>query len=196
LASKVRGFFPSYLFYPAFGVDSCSAYQEQSKLSAIRNILDETWDMKRKIFLSIFLLFVAIQFIRPTRNKGGTSGAAIKNDIETIFPMPVDVKKILQVSCYDCHSNNTAYPWYSNIQPVGWWLQGHINDGKDELNFNEFAAYSTRRQLNMMRGIIHEVKSGKMPMSSYLLIHKEARLSAEQKQKILEWAKNTEDSVE
>jgi len=149
--------------------------------------------MKRIIIFTILFLFIAIQFIRPARNNGGNTVASLKNDIETVHPVPADVKKVLQAACYDCHSNLTNYPWYANIQPIGWWLQFHIDEGKTELNFNEFASYSPRRQFNMMEGFIHQVKWNKMPLSSYLLMHKEAKLSKEQKQKLLDWAQQVRE---
>ncbi|BAO56096.1 hypothetical protein NMS_2087 [Nonlabens marinus S1-08] len=84
----------------------------------------------------------------------------------------------MQVSCYDCHSNNTEYPWYSRIQPTAWYLENHIQEGKDELNFNEWDTYSSRRKNSKLRSIINQIESGEMPLDSYTLIHGGARLDS------------------
>ena len=90
------------------------------------------------IFQVLILALIVIQFIRPAKNK---SDEVSKNDISTIYPVPENVLAILKASCYDCHSNNTFYPWYAEIQPVGWWLDNHIKDGKRALTFSEFITY-------------------------------------------------------
>src|SRR5439155_20340848 len=107
--------------------------------------LTDNFKMKKikKVLIALLVIFVVIQFFRPAKNK---SDKPSLNDISTKYNLPEDVKNILKTSCYDCHSNNTIYPWYSEVQPVGWWLNNHINDGKNEVNFSEFAAYPIRRQ--------------------------------------------------
>ena len=93
----------------------------------------------KKLLLTVLVVFIAIQFIRPARNN---SGSIQKADIVPHFNVPATIAGILQTSCYDCHSNNTHYPWYANVQPIGWLLASHVKDGKEELNLNEFATYS------------------------------------------------------
>ena len=92
--------------------------------------------------------------------------------------VPATINNQLQVSCYDCHSNNTNYPWYSKIQPAAWYLEDHIKEGKDELNFNEWDTYSSRRKNSKLRSIIKQIESGEMPLESYTLIHGGARLDS------------------
>lgn len=141
--------------------------------------------MKKKILLILLAIFVVIQFIRPSRNISNTVSA---NDISKHYAVPADVQKILAVSCNDCHSNNTEYPWYTNIQPVGWWMQGHVNEGKTELNFSEFATYPAKRQHHKLEEVIEQVKEDHMPLESYLWIHKDAKLSQPQKEAVVNWA--------
>jgi hypothetical protein len=141
--------------------------------------------MKKKILLILVAIFIVIQFIRPTRNVSDTVSA---NDITKHYSVPADVQNILQVSCSDCHSNNTKYPWYTNIQPVGWWLQNHVNEGKEHLNFSEFATYPAKRQHHKLEELIEEVKGDHMPLDSYLWIHKNAKLSQQQKETLTNWA--------
>lgn len=152
--------------------------------------------MFKKIFKGLFYLlllaFVIIQFFRPAKNKSeGTS----KNDISTLYAVPQDVQDILKTSCNDCHSNNTVYPWYAEIQPVAWWLNSHIEDGKKDLNFSEFATYRIRRQYKKLEEINELVKENEMPLDSYLWIHKDAKLSDQQKLTIANWAEAVRDSI-
>lgn len=144
--------------------------------------------MKKKILLILVAIFVVIQFIRPTRN---VSNAVSANDITKHYTVPQDVQNILAVSCNDCHSNNTKYPWYTNIQPVGWWMQNHVNDGKKELNFSEFGSYTAKRQHHKLEEVIEQVKEDHMPLNSYLWIHKDAKLSQQQKEAVANWASQT-----
>ena len=143
----------------------------------------------------LFLLagvLVFIQFIRPASNISMKDYPA---DISRIYPMEGKIKGILRNSCYDCHSNNTNYPWYSQIQPSGWWLASHIKKGKEELNFNEFGSYSFRRQQSKLKAISNTIKDGTMPISSYTIIHKNARLSKAEQDLILNWIEETKDNL-
>ncbi|WP_286709900.1 MULTISPECIES: heme-binding domain-containing protein [Sphingobacterium] len=115
--------------------------------------------------------------------------------IERVYAVPQNVKAILVQSCYDCHSNNTHYPWYSRIQPGAWYMAEHIKKGKEELNFSEFGEYSARRQRNKFRAMAGQVKDGEMPLSSYTLIHRNAVLSPEDKQVLMAWFGTMEDSI-
>ena len=109
---------------------------------------------------------------------------------------PADVAGVLKTACYDCHSNNTNYPWYANIQPMGWLLSKHIKAGKAELNFNEFGSYSKRRQSSKLKAIANSVKDGLMPLSFYTLIHGDAKLDVHKKQVIIDWFMKTKDSLD
>jgi hypothetical protein len=146
----------------------------------------------KKILLALLLVFIALQFIRPARNISTTVQNA---DMITQFKTPANVAGVLKTSCYDCHSNNTRYPWYANIQPVGWLLANHIKDGKEELNFNEFTSYSKRRQLSKMKSIHNSIKDGSMPLPAYTILHNDAKLSEESKASILQWTAKVLDSL-
>jgi len=144
--------------------------------------------MKRKIGIGLVLILVLIQFIRPAKNQ---STEILASDITKITQVPEDVLQILKVSCYDCHSNKTVYPWYNNIQPIGFWLQHHVNEGKEHLNFSEFGTYPADKATRKMRRIVRDIEERDMPLGSYLLIHKNAVLTEAQKQLVLNWAKHT-----
>jgi len=141
--------------------------------------------MKKRVVLIIFVLLVVIQFIRPARNLSATTSP---NDITQIYLVPEPVKVLLNKACNDCHSNNTHYPWYTNVQPVGLWLQHHVNEGKHELNFSEFGAYPAKRQYHKLEEVAKQVKNDEMPLSSYLWVHADAKLSDADKQLLINWA--------
>jgi hypothetical protein len=145
----------------------------------------------RYILLALGIIFVAIQFIRSERNNNEQPSPT---DIAQAFTVPDSVKVILKNACYDCHSNNTFYPWYSHVQPSGWFLNRHITQGKDELNFSEFGSYSTRRQLSKLDEIEDVINDDIMPLPSYRLLHKKARLSQKEKTLLINWAENLIDA--
>lgn len=139
------------------------------------------------------LALVVIQFFTVTLNE---SDIVSQSDFMIVNQVPATIKNRLQVSCYDCHSNNTDYPWYSNIQPSAWYLEDHIQEGKDELNFNEWATYSDRRKNSKLRSIIGQIEEDKMPLDSYTLIHRDAILSDEDKRVIIDYMTALKDSLE
>ena len=146
----------------------------------------------KKVLLAIGIMFIAIQFFRPSRN---VNAALLQTDITNTIDVPEPVMAVLKNSCYDCHSNNTRYPWYMNIQPIAWFLANHIKDGKKNLNFSEFGSYSLRRRQNKLKAIAEEAESGDMPLSSYTMIHSGAKLSDSEKKLINDWAQSTSDKL-
>ncbi|GGK59597.1 MULTISPECIES: heme-binding domain-containing protein [Flavobacteriaceae] len=137
----------------------------------------------KKIFLGILIVIILIQFIRPEKNVS----PEVVNDISTVMNVPKNVQEIIKTSCADCHSNNTKYPWYSEIAPVSWYLASHVNDGKKHLNFSEWAAYNKNQKEHIIKDLKKELKSKEMPLNSYLWIHKEAIVSPEQYKILLDW---------
>ncbi len=133
-----------------------------------------------------------LQFVQPARNVGSASGP---NDITQAMAVPATVQKTLETSCYDCHSNNTVYPWYTRIQPLGLWMKNHVDEGKEELNFSEFNTYTAKRKLKKLREIAEQVEEGEMPLYSYTIIHKNAVLNEAQKAELIDWAKSSQDMV-
>ncbi len=101
----------------------------------------------------------------------------LDTDFMKVNKVPLEVEKQIKVSCYDCHSNNTVYPWYSKLQPAAWFLEDHINEGKVELNFSEWGAYSNRRKVSKLQSIIKQIENSEMPLYSYTLMHRDAIFS-------------------
>lgn len=132
-----------------------------------------------KIILIIFIIF---QFFRIDK----TNPVADRNmDFLVIKKTPENISKIVKNACYDCHSNETTYPWYTNIQPFGWFVKKHIDEGRKELNFSTFATYEPARQARKLNKAAKEITEGEMPLESYLLIHKEAKLNPDQKELLI-----------
>ena len=148
--------------------------------------------MKRILFF-LLIVFIAIQFIRPEKN---IHPGVQPNDISVLYPIPANVDSILIVACKDCHTNNTRYPWYNNVQPVAWFLSNHVIDGKRSFNLNEFTTYPAWRQYDKISEVKKQLDKGDMPLSSYTWIHKDAILTDAQKNTIGSWSEEIKRQME
>ena len=148
--------------------------------------------IKKILFIGV-IIFLLMQLYQPTRNFGFESD--LTANFTRAYNVPKNVEHILRTSCYDCHSNNTNYPWYSYVQPGRSFMESHIKGGKKDLNFYEFGNYSKRKQQSKLEAIVKQIKSDEMPLSSYTLIHKNAILSSSQKQEVINWIQKTADSL-
>ncbi len=148
--------------------------------------------MFKKIMLVLLAALVVIQFIHPEKNK---AEGPQPNFIGNVYTIPGDVKTILAKACNDCHTNNTTYPWYANFQPVHWWLDKHVKDGKKHINYDEYTHKPLRYQYHKMEETIEMVKEGEMPLNSYTWTHKDAKLTEEEKAKITGWAQSVMDTM-
>ncbi|KAB1069368.1 cytochrome C [Tamlana haliotis] len=140
----------------------------------------------KKVFLVLLVLFVIAQFFGPERNEGNLQ--SVEPFVAETNP-PEDVKRILEETCYDCHSDVTRYPWYDKITPVNYWLASHVNDGKKHLNFSNWIDNSVKRKDHKFDELIEMIEEKEMPLNSYTWTHTEANLSDEQIQSVIEWAK-------
>lgn len=147
----------------------------------------------RKILFIGLIIFLVMQLYQPVRNSD--YGQVLPIHISKVYHIPRNIEAILQTSCYDCHSNNTQYPWYSYIQPVRLFMESHITQGKKDLNFSQWGDYSKRKQGNKLDRIIKQIKGNKMPLTSYTLIHKNAVLTAAQKEQMIKWTQKVNDSI-
>lgn len=149
--------------------------------------------MLKKILWIVAAILVIIQFIRPAKNTSDDR----TYDVSTKYPVPAEVAGILKDACNDCHSNKTEYPWYSNVQPVAWWLSNHINEGKRHLNFSKFTDRSVAYQNHKFEETIEMVEEKEMPLPSYtwLGLHPGANLTDQQRLVIINWAKTQMDTL-
>jgi len=133
--------------------------------------------MKYAFFIVLGILLV-IQVVRPNFTNA-------KVNPKVAFHASIPVMKILKSSCYDCHSNETKYPWYSNIAPVSWFMADHINRGRKAINFSDWAQMDPKVKLSRLKRLNHLIKQNLMPINNYTWMHKHAKLNPKQK-KILE----------
>lgn len=145
-----------------------------------------------KVLIIIVIIFGVIQFFRPAKNF--TKAEAV-NDIAKKYDVPMNVLMNLYDGCYNCHSNYTTYPWYFNVQPVGWWMAHHIKDAKRHVNFSEFAAYTPKEAAKKFHEIYKVMDEKTMPLKSYLWQHKEAHLTDEQYKNVANWAQKMHQQV-
>lgn len=140
----------------------------------------------------LLVALVGIQFVPTDRNQ---SDLIPKTDFMVVNEVPKNIANIIKTSCYDCHSNNTDYPWYNKVQPVAWYLEDHVEHGKEELNFNEWDFYSSRRKNSKLKSVLRQIEDDEMPLTSYTLIHRDARLSDTEKKTVLDWVSKLKDSL-
>jgi cytochrome c551/c552 len=136
------------------------------------------------IVIILIVVFLGSQFVRPARTNPPV------DESQTIFArtqMTPQVSAILERSCRDCHSNKTVWPWYTNVAPISWWLSNHVNEGRQNLNLSEWTKLAQDRQDRKLRQICDEVSDGGMPLSSYVPMHPQAKLSDEDKKTLCDW---------
>ncbi|WP_194768065.1 heme-binding domain-containing protein [Tamlana sp. I1] len=140
----------------------------------------------KKVIIALLVLFVIAQFFGPEKNEGDLK--SIDAFLAETNP-PEDVKRILEETCYDCHSDVTRYPWYNTITPVNYWLASHVKDGKKHFNFSDWVDNSTKRKDHKFEELIEMVEEKEMPLPSYTWTHSEAKLTDAQIASVINWAK-------
>lgn len=148
--------------------------------------------MLKRIAIVLLIALVVIQFFRPKEN---THAGPSTMHLSKLYPVPQQVGDIYTRACADCHSDNTYYPWYSKVQPVAWWLDEHVVDGKKHFNIDSFASYKLRKQYHKMEEIVDMVKSKEMPLESYTWVHSEAKLTDAERVALTGWATGVMDSM-
>jgi len=144
--------------------------------------------MLKKTFIGLLTLFIVAQFIRPKKHSAVSPDVVFKTTTNTLG-IDKELGELLEVACYDCHSNATRYPWYSQITPVNFWLEDHIVEGKGHFNFSELNNYTAKKRNHKLEEVVTEVEKHKMPLNSYTWIHKDAKLTDVQRNLIVNWAK-------
>lgn len=138
------------------------------------------------ILIAVAVAFVAIQFFQIDKTNPPIVYAETLESVVSVSP---DVTIILGKACNDCHTNKTIYPWYAYVQPAGWLLQSHIDEGKRNLNFSKFATYDANRREKKLEEICEQIETGEMPLPSYTWIHRDAILTDSEKKALCDWTK-------
>lgn len=144
--------------------------------------------VKKTLKISVIVLavaFVVLQFFQIDKANPPVVEA---ETLEAAIVVPPDIAFIMGRSCNDCHTNKTIYPWYANIQPAGWFLKDHIDEGKRKLNLSQFNTFDKKKKAKKLEEICDEVESGRMPLPSYLWIHRYAALAESEKKALCDWA--------
>ncbi len=139
----------------------------------------------RYILIVLLVAFIIMQFFQPKKNLGILSTG---KDLFSQVYVDDSIKLLLETSCFDCHSNHTNYPWYGQISPISIFLNKHVTEGKEKLNFTEWQSYPDKEKISNLVDIYDEVEGGDMPLESYLKIHKDAVLSEHERDLIMSWA--------
>jgi len=148
----------------------------------------------KKTGMVLLVILIGMQFYRPTKNQADLKTYVAAFESET--KPSQEVKIILKTACYDCHSANTRYPWYNNIAPISYWLDHHVLEGKEHLDFSDWKNYSNKKKAHKLEELIEEVGEGEMPLNSYTWTHKDARLAESQKKLLVDWAKKVRSNYE
>lgn len=146
-----------------------------------------------KIIGIILVAIVIVMQLFPSKLPENTSDNP--NDLLVNNQVPDSIATLLKNGCYDCHSNQTVYPWYSNVKPAAWLVARDTKEGREHLNLSEWESLSVRKKLKALSEISEEVQSGAMPFKPYLIIHKNARFSEEERQKLVKWADDFGESL-
>ncbi|MCB0476087.1 MAG: heme-binding domain-containing protein [Flavobacteriaceae bacterium] len=146
----------------------------------------------KKVIWIILLILIGLQFI-PVDKPQVTGNNP--NDLLSVVSVPDTVADILKNSCYDCHSNQTIYPWYSHVAPVSWLVAKDVREGREHVNFSNWQVLELTKKAEHLENMIDEIKDGEMPMSIYTAIHQDARLSEEQQKLIIDWINDYGNSL-
>lgn len=141
----------------------------------------------KKILIALLVVLVVLQFFQIDKTNPAVDES---KDFLKTQNTPEEIASIIKTSCYDCHSNESNYPWYSNVQPAGWFLKDHIDEGRRELNFSTFTDYELKRQDHKLEECIEYIEKDEMPLGSYTLLHREAALTEAQKNTLIEYFKS------
>jgi hypothetical protein len=133
-------------------------------------------------------MLLVIQLFRPTRDNPAEDP---QKTIEAVLSPPPEVDAILMRGCGDCHSNRTRWPWYTNVAPVSWFVAGHVHDGRKKLSFSTWGDLPVEKQAKRLKGICKLSQEKEMPLSSYLLIHTDAKLSDADVKTLCDWTDQT-----
>ena len=140
--------------------------------------------MIKNIAWLLLVVLIIIQFISIDKTNPPVNPS---QDFLTISQPPQEMARLIKDACYDCHSNTTKFPWYTNIQPVAWWVKNHIENGRKELNFSTWATYKNSKKIHKLEECAELTEATEMPLLSYILMHPEAKISEEERAAMVKW---------
>jgi hypothetical protein len=135
----------------------------------------------RRAGITLVLILVGIQFV-----PAGRTNPPVRSQVQA----PDEIEPILRRACYDCHSNETRWTWYSYVAPASWFVVRHVNHGRGDLNFSEWPAFDLEAEEHAFKDIEEQIRKGEMPLRSYTWLHRDAKLSADERDALLRWARS------
>lgn len=146
----------------------------------------------KKVLVALLVVLVILQFFQIDKTNPEFDA---NQDFLKMHEAHTEIASTIKAACYDCHSNQSVYPWYTYVQPVGWFVKNHIEEGKEHLNFSEFGTYTPKKQAHKLEECYELIKKGEMPLSSYTIIHKDAVLTEAQQTELVSYFKEIEKKI-
>jgi Haem-binding domain len=147
--------------------------------------------MVKGVLVAALVVFIGLQFVGPARTNPPVTPA---RTLHAKAPIPGEVHEILSRSCWNCHSNETQWPWYAYLAPISWNVIGHVNEGREHLNFSDWRK-SPEEGADLMDEVCTQVKKGKMPIRQYTWMHWRATLTPADVKRLCDWANDTADAL-
>ena len=146
----------------------------------------------RRTVIGLAFVFLGLQLFRPDRANPPVGPA---QSVQATATVPPAVDAVLVRSCYDCHSNQTRWPWYSAVAPMAWGVADHVAEGRAHVNFSEWGRYPSRKRIGILEKMCDEVREGRMPIREYLWLHRDARLSEVEWKSVCDWSTDESDRL-
>jgi hypothetical protein len=148
--------------------------------------------LMKRIVLGLVIVFAGMQLVRPDRTNPPFNAA---QSVQVAAAVPADVDKVLRRACYDCHSSETRWPWYSGVAPMAWGVANHVQEGRAQFSFSEWGSYPARKRVAVLEKICDEVREGRMPLKEYLWLHRDATLSEADWKSVCDWSMEEADRL-
>ena len=139
----------------------------------------------KRLSLGLLVVLAGMQLFRPDRTNPPVTAA---QTVQATASVPADVDAVLKRACYDCHSSETRWPWYSAVVPMAWGVTDHVTEGRAEMNFSEWGTYPARKRAALLEKMCDEVREGRMPLKQYLWLHRDAALSEADWKSVCGWS--------
>ena len=146
----------------------------------------------KRILIGLVVVVAALQLFRPERTNPPVNPAQA---VQAGAVVPPDIDAILRRSCYDCHSNETRWPWYSGVAPMAFGVVEHVTEGRSEMNFSQWGTYPAKKRTELVEKMCEEVREGKMPLKQYLWLHRDATLSEADWKSVCDWSADEADRL-
>jgi hypothetical protein len=151
-----------------------------------------TSTLLKRIVIGLAIVFAGMQFLRPDRTNPPVNAG---QSVQATAQVPTEVGAVLRRSCFDCHSSETRWPWYSGVVPMAWGVANHVEEGRAKFSFSDWGTYPPRKRVAILEKICDEVREGRMPLREYLWLHRDATLSEADWKSVCDWSMEEADRL-